>query len=332
MVYYLTDASDELIQINQEVIDKSNVLKDFFDKNPTKIFHLKFEKSVIKEMFLSLKNNDSLFLSLQNYESTNNQKLRELYQYLNIKLKTDKFNENTDMIKTQPYIAGQGHYIFNSIFFLKNEQYKTHCIESMIEPEIIYRVNVDGVDFTMSENEFKNQYNTLPGNYFTKRCEKLINGENVDNADIMSENQFSNQNQTLLGNQNGRISVKKQQMCRGKVDMQYKYYMTILSPRIQLVIDTYNIGQLFNEKISDVLINQETFDYVVELLVSHLDPGLKNPDQNYKQLQTNEITKNQSLTVCDSNRLFTNFNHIIMIQKNYKEFIVKIKRIISSDN
>jgi hypothetical protein len=238
MTYYLIDIDNEMISVPQQVINKSNILKQYFEIYPTKGYKLEYPKQIIEQM-----------IQLSDRKGTDkNDMLNELLQQLNIHIINPWDEEKDDeSIVTELYTQGHARHIFNSIGFEVNKSYHTQYIESSTNAEYVYSIRDAATNIEIKggvqENEFNKNYTIW------------------DNG-----NSLCIKKDVKLENNNTNIHYAY----RGQGPTTYRFIKQVIKPKLQITVDVYDIGSLVEKKL-DVQINREIFDEVVSMLTKHLD-------------------------------------------------------------
>lgn len=272
MTHYLIDNNDDIIPISQQFINKSNVLKEYFKKNPKKGFKLNFPKKIIEQMIQDTE--------IQCLEQNNNDLMYDLYRKMGMQIPDKK--ERSEDIKMESttglYVPGHAQHIFNSLFFEGNKIHHTQYIESCYGPQYNYIVKINGKENEITQTEFDNTYSILND----KKCVKN------DGITPVLRVRKKNPYKRLLA-----------------ISIDYKKKMSI--PPMKIIVDTYNIGKLIDKNMVGIKINSEIFNIVVSLISEHLDPLFNKKN------------------VCVQSDI--PYAHITEIQKNFENYVVKIKRI-----
>lgn len=270
MSHILIDSENEIIPIDQKLIQKSDVLTDFFTKYPNKGFKLNQSNHHIKQMIELMDNK---------YVGKKDKELIELCEQLHIDTKNTKsFDLDPEEIEgkqiTQSMCPhGYIQYIYNCIFYKANEKFWTQWIESTVDG--IYQYKLSAI---------QNRMKVYPKN------------ENVPQMQLISHEEFT---KNFIGDQNSHI-------CHDHTGTQYNYRKIILKPMYKIVVDICDIGKIVSTLHQDIVIDKNIFDGIVSLLVERMD-------------------SNQCKNIIHPR---TDGSHVIKIQQNYSDYIVKIKRII----
>lgn len=328
MNYYLIDQNNQVIEISQNVVNKSRVLSEFFKKHPQKAYNLFYPKIIIDQMIQNQDQDQGQGLGLCqsqsqsqrqsiDFKNNNNNMLYKLYQELDIKIDDNNITNKSNQFDIKSYATGQALHIFNSIHFKGNNfAHKTYTelrqpahhnyivtvpckkrLFSVIKDKIksvitnmIYINEEEEHSLTLSKNDFKNSYSVLND----KQCIRNdFIGKIINNKMMCNDRKF-----------------------RQLVDISWNYEIIETIPEMQIVVDQFDIGSLINGDALGIQLNADIFDIVVELLIKRL--------------------KKDTNTFCGDNEChqlrFNKYNQIIEIHKDYFSYIVKIKRIYVNYN
>ena len=124
----LLDIDNLIIPIPLPLIEKSKVLKSFFESDPDKAFKLEYPFEIISNMLAVMRNDDNLVIT---------DILIDLCHQLEISDIDNLIDNLKDIYVEEQIPTNQSFYVYNHIFLEANEQYITKKITKNREQSII---------------------------------------------------------------------------------------------------------------------------------------------------------------------------------------------------
>ena len=253
MNYFIIDQDDNLISISQEMVNKSNILNNYFKKNPKKVYKIPYPKIIIDEMIKLM----------QGLPYKKNFMLGELCNNMDIDIPEYHWGDSDEIsvfsFVTEINVPGIAKHIFDSIFFEGNKKYHNQYVESFKPPEYNYLVTDLGITTEFTSQEFKKSYTILTDN----KCVK---------------------NNMIPSIINTKQKTPKRQY-KQMIKISYNYATKMVIPMMQIIIDEYYIGNLINGTSLGMGLNADIFDMVINLLIEHYNTSTEIPKDQIIEIQ-----------------------------------------------
>lgn len=262
--YYVVDENNELIQVSQQFIDKSSILKNYFGDNDKKVFKLFYPKKIINMTIQKVSEG-----SYDQDRARDNDIINELCEYLNIHItENSKYDELT--FKSELHVLGTATYVYNNMFY-NMPKYRNLYVEATHIKHIYTIFGVDNRNRADTNERLKDMIPTFGS------CL-----DNIKQYPIKLTRTEFNKKYNIINN---RLCEKKTTDTNGK-SVQYHYIDEyIVEEDISI---TYDVGRFINESSPKIQINIAIFEQITQDFVRHANDSF----QSGAQCNVIEIYKN----------------------------------------
>lgn len=266
--YYLLDKNNELIQASHQLINKSEILTQHFNKHPSKVFKLNYSKDDIDALILKL--NDEY----TGPDTTiDDDMINELCEYLNVRItKSDNHPDELKSFITELYVPDSASYIYESMMD-NMQKYQQQHVESTYSDHVykIIRIHSNG---TVDKKPTNDNNPTIVSclNKMTFTTKSLKEREFFEKYKIIKNGTCE---KTILSSEdttNNRFQFAKE---------------TILT---EVVIINYNVGKCATTSIPKILINPKIFDQVITNLIDYTKKMFVNCKTKITEIHKNYET------------------------------------------